>query len=312
MKKTLSFNYFSKKDILIVCYLMLFIFSVSAFVTTFTTKVQASTKFTPKTVMYVEVNNNDFNNVGKYTLEGTGKPAFDMGMIFAANINYDTTSKKPYLFLNDHVAQTLSDYKTQILPVQAKGTKVLLTILGNHQGAGFANFTSYEGADEFAQQLEQVVNKYHLDGIDFDDEYADYGTNGTARPNSSSFIWLLQALRSRLGSEKLITLYNIGPSASYSENNPLMSQLVDYAWNPYYGSWQPPYFVGMDSSRLGAAAVEVGVGQTTAVELAKRTKAENYGVYVMYNLSNTNSSSYISAVTQELYGRKTIYNSTTP
>lgn len=312
MKKKLSINSLSKKNILIVCSLILFVFSVGVFLTPFTTKVHASTNITPKTVMYVEVNDNDFNNVGKYTLEGTGKPAFDMGMIFAANINYDTTSKKPYLFLNDRVAQTLNDYKTQILPVQAKGTKVLLTILGNHQGAGFANFTSYEEADEFAQQLEQVVNKYNLDGIDFDDEYAEYGKNGTAQPNSSSFIWLLQALRSRLGSDKLITLYNIGPSAYYSENNPLMSQLVNYAWNPYYGSWQPPYFVGMDSSRLGAAAVEVGVGQSTAVELAKRTKAENYGVYVMYNLSNTNSTSYISPVTQELYGRKTIYNSTTP
>ena len=62
-------------------------------------------------------------------------------------------------------------------------------------------------------QLEQVVNTYHLDGIDFDDEYAEYGKNGTPQPNNSSFIWLLQALRNRLGNDKLITFYNIVPAA---------------------------------------------------------------------------------------------------
>ena len=53
--------------------------------------------------------------------------------------------------------------------------KVLLSILGNHQGAGFANFTDYASADAFAADLEQVVKTYGLDGIDFDDEYAEYG-----------------------------------------------------------------------------------------------------------------------------------------
>ena len=41
--------------------------------------------------MYVEVNNHDFNNVGKYTLANQST-AFDMGIIFA-NINYDTVNK---------------------------------------------------------------------------------------------------------------------------------------------------------------------------------------------------------------------------
>ena len=57
----------------------------SRWVTVCTTafEVQATSTVTPKTVMYVEVNNHDFNNVGKYTLAGTNQPAFDMGIIFA-------------------------------------------------------------------------------------------------------------------------------------------------------------------------------------------------------------------------------------
>ena len=47
---------------------------------------------------------------------------------------------------------------------------VLLSVLGNHQGAGFANFTSFAQADAFAAQLADAVTTYGLDGIDFDDE----------------------------------------------------------------------------------------------------------------------------------------------
>ena len=56
--------------------------------------------------------------------------------------------------------------------------------------------------------------------------------------------------------------------------------------------------------RLGASAVEVGVNQNLAAQYAKRTKAEQYGIYLMYNLPGKDSSAYISAATQELYGRK--------
>lgn len=266
-----------------------------------------SVDVTPKTVMYVEVNDNDFNNVAKYTLEGTDKPAFDIGIVFAANINYDSTTKKPYLYLNRQVQQTLQNSDKQIKPVQARGTKVLLSVLGNHQGAGFANFPTYESADAFAAELVDVVNKYDLDGIDFDDEYAEYGKNGTPLPNSNSFIWLLQSLRKRLGDDKLITFYNIGPSAELSKNNPKLSNFIDYAWNPYYSTWNPPHIVNMPKSRLGASAVEVGRNQGLAAQFAKRTIEEQYGIYLMYNLQGKDSSDYISAATQELYGRKTIY-----
>lgn len=51
-----------------------------------------------KTVCYVEVNNNNFNNIAKYSLS-TGQPLFDIGIIFAANINYNTATQKATLFL---------------------------------------------------------------------------------------------------------------------------------------------------------------------------------------------------------------------
>jgi len=131
-----------------------------------------------KTVCYVEVNSNDMREVGKYTLS-TGEPLFDIGVIFAANINYNTTTHKAELFFNTQVTNVLTNKATYIQPLQAKGIKVTLSILGNHQGAGFCNFTSKAAATDFATQLSNAVTTYGLDGIDFDDEYADYGTNST-------------------------------------------------------------------------------------------------------------------------------------
>src|SRR4051812_49199763 len=139
----------------------------------------------PKGVCYVEVNNNDIRNVGKYKLS-TGQQLFDIAIIFAANINHNTSTKKAVLYFNPQVTNVLSNRNTYVKPLQDKGIKVLLSILGNHQGAGITNFPSQAAATEFAQQLSNAVTTYGLDGIDFDDEYADYGTNGTGQPNSSS------------------------------------------------------------------------------------------------------------------------------
>jgi hypothetical protein len=40
--------------------------------------------------------------------------------------------------------------------------KVVLTILGNHQGAGICNFPTREAAKDFALQLANTVNTYGL------------------------------------------------------------------------------------------------------------------------------------------------------
>lgn len=266
----------------------------------------------PKTVVYVEVNNNDLANVADYTLQGTTTPAFDMAVIFAANINYDGTTA--YLHLNDRVTWTLENAATQIRPVQAKGTKVLLSVLGNHQGAGIANFADYADADAFAAQLEQVVDTYGLDGIDFDDEWSKYGENGTGQPNAWSFVYLVHALRNRLGDDKLITFYNIGPAAAATQYKHMYAgDYLDFAWNPYYGSWRPPSVAHMDRNQFGAGAVDLSqTSQARAQELAQRTVAEGYGVLVTYNLTATNQEDYLTAITTALWGKRTVYRQDVP
>lgn len=260
----------------------------------------------PISVAYIEVNNYHLSSVGDYVLASTGASVFDIGIIFAANINYD--GQQAQLFCNPQVQATLDDAANQIRPLQAKGIKVLLSILGNHQGAGFANFADRASAAAFAKQLADIVEQYDLDGIDFDDEYADYGTNDTAQPNAYSFVYLVSALR-RLLPHKIISLYDIGPaSTALSYGGVEVGKLLDYSWNPYYGSWLVPDVPGLHKKELGPAAIEINATDTaTAASLAQETIDEHYGVYLTYNLPDDDSHDYLSAFTQPLYGSDTTY-----
>ncbi|MEU2794264.1 endo-beta-N-acetylglucosaminidase H [Streptomyces sp. NPDC007100] len=261
----------------------------------------------PTSVAYVEVNDHSMLNVGKYTLANGGGNAFDVAVIFAANINYNTDTKTACLHFNENVQRVLDNVATEVRPLQRKGIKVVLSVLGNHQGAGFANFPSQQAASAFAKQLSDAVSKYGLDGIDFDDEYAKYGTNGTGMPNSSSFVHLVTALRANMPN-KIISLYNIGPSASrLSYGGVDVSSKFDYAWNPYYGTWQVPG-IALPKSKLSPAAVEIGgTSQGTVAGLARRTVREGYGVYLTYNLDGNDRSADVSAFTRELYGSDAVY-----
>lgn len=256
-------------------------------------------------VMYVEVNDNDLSHVADYSLAGTGTPVFDLAVIFAANINHD--GSKAYLSLNEQVRATLDDAEHQIRPLQDRGIKVLLSILPNHQGAGFANFPDADAAADFARELADVVDQYDLDGIDFDDEYAEYGTGGTDQPNDHSFVDLVLSLRETLGEDRLITLYNIGPSAERTtDGDRNAADALDYAWNPYYGTWAPPEINGMGKEEISPAAVAVGeTDPGTITEFAQRTIDQGYGVFLGYNLTDDDASDALSRFTEVLYGAPT-------
>ncbi|PZF65373.1 chitinase [Curtobacterium sp. MCBD17_013] len=262
-------------------------------------------KHGPTSVAYVEVNNDQLANVGRYTL-ADGANAFDIGIIFAANIDDDGT--KAQLSLNANVQATLDQAATQIRPLQAKGIKVELSILGNHQGAGIANFSTPAAAADFARQVRDVVTKYRLDGIDLDDEYSDYGVNGTPQPNAQSIGWLISALRADLP-HKLLSFYDIGPaSTSLDASSPRIGSKLDYAWNPYYGTYSAPATPGLPKSRLSPAAVDIqSTPIATAQALARRTEAEHYGVFMTYDLPDGDDSAYVSALMQSLYGQGATY-----
>ncbi|SFN63911.1 Por secretion system C-terminal sorting domain-containing protein [Chryseobacterium oleae] len=269
--------------------------------------VLSAQQLNPTGICYVEVNNNNILNAGAYKLQTSGNYLFNVVNIFAANINYDAARGRAYLSNNNNVTKVLTNASTYIKPLQDKGMKVVLTILGNHQGAGFCNFPTREAARDFAQQLAHTVNTYGLDGIDFDDEYSDYGQNGTGQPNDSSFVMLVQELRALLP-DKIISFYYYGPAASrLSWNGLRVGDFINYSWNAMYGTFSAPNVPPLTKAQISPAAVWMGnTSNATTTSLANQTKTGGYGLFLWYDLHGTNETAQLSAGTQTLYGQQTV------
>lgn len=189
----------------------------------------------PRMVAIVEAAENDLRNIGNYILypygesqPGKKRPLFDMAVIFSANMNFDEFACKPVLFYNDDVKRILNNIDVFVRPLQEKGIKVLLSIMPNHQAIGFANLDISNDRmmiKEFAKDIYNDIKKYGLDGVMFDDEYADYPESiesvqpGRPMIQMGSFHFLIKELRNLMpfvegqswkDRTNIITMYNIG------------------------------------------------------------------------------------------------------
>ncbi len=281
---------------------------------------QVKAQQNPQNFCYVEVNDNNLLNVGAYTLTNSGKPAFDSAIIFAGNINYDASKGRTYIYNNNNVTKVLNDVNTYVRPLQQKGIKVLLSLIGNHQGVGILNFQNQAAAKDFALQVANTVYTYGLDGVDFDDEYAGYPTTGNVK-NGASFTMLLQELKAAMP-DKLVTLYDYSdsvgapvPTTYLTNGADRAGNYIDYAYNGLYGTYMtqmatavPP----LGKPKLGAAAFNVQSTSTSVINTqSTRTKTDGYGVIVWYDLRQADASAKISTSTSNLYGETTTLSGAT-
>ena len=197
---------------------------------------------TPKVMAYIEVNDTNPLNAMLYRMDG--EPFIDIVSIFAANIRANGT--EPQLWLNDNVTKllipdagsTTTGHYKYVQPLRQDGTKVLLTILGDHDGIGVANL-SPENQQKFAEMLAWAVEEYDLDGIDFDDEWSEYGKDQTFPTYiDGSFSGLVIKLREELDSRfpndhKLITAYHYNDAVNLS---PSAVACMDYGWTVGFGA----------------------------------------------------------------------------
>lgn len=249
---------------------------------------------------YVGVNSHALSNAGCYIFSSTKNPFFDMVSVFAGNINGETPDK-PFVYLNPHVKSTLES-KEDIKSLQGQGIKVLLTILGNHQNAGWSCFTSPEAAERFADQLADVVNQYDLDGIDIDDEYS------TCEVNNYSMIMVAKYLKSNpkfkgklltkaLSSDDYIFI------SSYDKSR--LSDLLDYGWEMNYGSGperlQPYTKYGMSKNAL-ALGISTHNSDKPIDQWVSEVMTNGYGGIMVFNLT-ADSQAYLNKLAKGEYGQ---------
>ena len=133
-----------------------------------------------KTVAVMEVNSiNPLNTMG-FTLKRSGKQFFDAVVLFSANINFDAATGRVYVSRNDNIQALLDQREKYLRPLQERGIKVVLGILGNHDISGISTL-SPEVAKKFAQEVKTVCDAYELDGVFLDDEYTKYEDAASGR-----------------------------------------------------------------------------------------------------------------------------------
>ena len=271
---------------------------------------------TPKVACYVETNDvNPLNAADYYLADGT--TFFDMVELFASNIHKDVATGDPTLYLNDKLANVLENggVDTYVRPLQGLGIKVLLTVLGDWAGIGVANMTDTQ-ADHFATILAYTVERYGLDGIGFDDEYADYPWFSV---NNTSYSRIITKLHELMPSDKLITVFDWGNTNTISSS---AAAYIDYAYHGYFGAYIPVeesniagmdkaaayidyayhgYFgayipveesniAGMDKSRWSPVSLNLGLDNSNIdVEgQARDAKNDGYGAMMCFNLRTRN------------------------
>lgn len=253
-------------------------------------------------VAYVEVNSNDFANVGCYTLPDGGQ-LFDIACIFAANINEN--GGQPALSFNPQVS-TLLNESPDVKILQNLGIKVLLTVLGNHQNAGWSCFTDQSMAADFASQLAGCVEQYGLDGIDIDDEYSACETNVTSLIMVTSE--MRQAMPGKIVSK---ALFDDIPYFQSSWNGTTLADQLTNGWEMSYGDSDgpgrlAPYInAGMNPDDL---ALGVGQGYTDpsdVQELTRYAKGADIGGMMIYNITN-DSEDFLSNVSQVESGQRAV------
>ena len=238
---------------------------------------------TPVVAIYVETNDVNPLNAGDYKLPN-GKPYADIVEFFASNIHKRTVNGvvEPTLYLNDKMTNLLENggAATYVQGLQAKGIKVVLTVLGDWQGIGVANMNDTQ-TTQFAKILAHAVEKYGLDGIGFDDEYSNYSSSLI----SGSFGSIITKLRNLMPAGKLITVFQYGNYGSSQINATAGAQInhayANFGYNTYIGisGVTKDRFAPL-SINLGSIAGNVSYYGDRAYDLAEA----GYGSIMHFNL----------------------------
>lgn len=284
-----------------------------------------------KTLMYIEVNDENPLNAGSYILED-GSYLFDYVVIFASNIRnrncalesepHGCTRNGPHLHHNQNNRHILTNASKYIRPLQDKGIKVLLGILPDHDGITLGTMNDADRT-AFINTVKADVEAYGLDGVDLDDEWGskedweNWPNQTTPSPNSiwpyptANFGWpwsvtiyrdpskpigagngstdagvstpeqrtqmwnqlgvgtykSIQALRTALGPDKIISLYeyNTGRYITVNGVNPEdssvtaagLGQLIDFSLQPWYNTYIDDSPNALPRSKYGPLAIDV-------------------------------------------------------
>ncbi|GAB7088091.1 BT_3987 domain-containing protein [Marinifilum fragile] len=238
-----------------------------------------------KIISCMEVNDtNPLNNLC-FTLKESGKPLIDIVILFSANINYNNETGKVYVYNNPNVQHILDNREKYLKPLQDRGMKIVLGILGNHDRAGVSNLAD-ETAKVFAQELKVVCDSYHLDGIFVDDEYSAYQNPvppGFVAPSSAAASRLCYEAKQAMP-DRLVCAYAYGSTSSLPEIDGHQSgEFVDYGIHDYGRSSDlSSNYPGMPKSRMALYSQEFSRGYWASDSDLESMRNDGYGSHMIF------------------------------
>ena len=243
-----------------------------------------------------------------FTLKESGKYFFDQVILFSGNINYNAETGEVYNYNNENISQCLNFKEKYLAPLQQKGMKVILGILGNHDRSGVANL-SKEGAKAFASELKSVCDAYNLDGVFFDDEYSSYGSYpGFVSPSSAAASRLCYETKKAMP-DKLVEVY------VYSRTNSLPSvdgqtsgTVVDYGIHDYGGTSDlSSNYPGMPKTGMILGSIECARGYASSASVYENIKNNKYGGTMVFGLSpDRTPMNVLNRVAHAFYGEDVV------
>ena len=242
----------------------------------------------------IEVNNTNPLQHLNFHLRKSNKNLFDAVILFSSNINFSKKEDVVYIHNNENVQPVLNNWEHYIKPLKERGIKVLLSLLGNHDGSGLANLDE-QRAKLFAQAIADTLDKYALDGVFFDDEYSEYnkGLSGQgyqgflASPSYEAASRLAYETKQAIG-DKWLVLYKYGYyNMAVSIDGKKPGDYVDYVLTDYNQSAAgfKTQYPGVDDRQIGCYSVNIN-GYYNKKNV-KNLRTGKYGAFMIYNLDQT-------------------------
>jgi hypothetical protein len=128
-------------------------------------KIVSASGYPVKALCYIDAGRQNPLNVMDYTLAGA--PYFDYVVLGAARIKKD--AKGIYLFFPDGLQTVLNRRNRLIVPLQKMGIQVLLGITGGGDNSTFGTMNKDDVEVYIPHLIQQYLNNYRLDGIEFYD-----------------------------------------------------------------------------------------------------------------------------------------------
>ncbi len=241
-----------------------------------------------KIISCMEVNDtNPLNNLC-FTLKESGKPLIDIVILFSSNINYDNETGRVYNYKNPNVQHLLDNREKYLKPLQDRGIKVVLGILGNHDRSGVANLAD-ETARAFAKELKAVCDAYKLDGIFWDDEYSAYQISppvGFVDPSSAAAARLCYETK-KVMPDRLMCTYVYGLLWSFPDVDGVQpGDFLDWGMHDYGGSFDlSDNYPGLQKSGMALYSQEFARNYFASESDLQDLRSNGYGGHMIFAMN---------------------------